>query len=163
MRNGAGRRQIRDSDPINFIRNPSVIPILPDDEATEDTVACIEYTYYKPRTLAFTDDDARLEWTQSSLSGGASVDFITRDHGLKIFVNGVVEGEVLLPGGGVHQVLRVVHYQGLVTRFAEEIFELCVSRSACEEHGGRCSPSELCRRHCETRAKFPVPAASVSM
>jgi len=96
QRNGAGRRRITATDPINFIRNPAVIPILPADEATEDTAACIEYSYYRPRTLAFADDDERLQWSWTSLSGGARIAFVSGDKGLKIFLNGLSEGEVLL-------------------------------------------------------------------
>ncbi|MBM3789056.1 MAG: hypothetical protein FJW35_01760 [Acidobacteria bacterium] len=96
VRNGSGRRRIAPDDPINFIQNPSVIPLLPSAEADANTAACIEYTYYQPSLLNFTNDDDRLQWTVRSLADGGQAAFVGAARGLRIHVNGTHEGEVLL-------------------------------------------------------------------
>jgi hypothetical protein len=96
VRHGRGRRRIRPTDPVNFIHNPSVIPMLTAAEANDQTAACIEYTYYRPRALQFTDNDARLQWSSTSLADGGNVAFVGGDRGLIVYARGVHEGEVLL-------------------------------------------------------------------
>ncbi|HEY3065779.1 MAG TPA: hypothetical protein VGL09_08305 [Methylomirabilota bacterium] len=95
-------------DPINVLRNPSVIPILsapppaaapaagspPAADATN--AARIEYTWYRPASLNFTDNDARLEWTAVSVAGGATVGFVGPATGTKVLVYGKTAGEVRL-------------------------------------------------------------------
>jgi len=95
-RNGQGRPIISENDPINFIHNPPVIPILTLAEANNQTAACIEWTYYCPAALEFTDQDDRLRWSKRSLADGGDVEFVGGDKGLIIYVRGVHEGEVLL-------------------------------------------------------------------
>jgi hypothetical protein len=94
-RNGGGT-VVRPTDSINIIPNPAVIPVLTSAQATEDTASRIEYTFYQPRTLNFTDNDDRLEWSVVSVAGGASVAFLGPQRGLKVFVYGTAEGEVRL-------------------------------------------------------------------
>jgi hypothetical protein len=81
--------------PINIIPNPSAIPILTAADANVNTAARIEYTYYYPGTLNFTDDDPRLEWSAVAISGGA-VQFLGPALGRKVMVYGTAEGEVRL-------------------------------------------------------------------
>lgn len=106
-----GGTNIGPGDPINIVPNPAVIPILsppapaagpapplaagapPRADAT--TAARIEFTFYRPNTLAFTDSDDRLEWTARPLNGGA-VAFVGPARGLKVLVYGTAAGEVLL-------------------------------------------------------------------
>ncbi len=106
--NNGGLAAIVPGDPINIIYNPSVIPILsapppaaapaagapPVADATN--AARIEYTWYRPASLAFTDNDPRLEWSVVSLAGGASVGFVGPAQGTKVLVYGKVAGEVRL-------------------------------------------------------------------
>ena len=94
--NTFGTPAISPTDPINIIPNPSVIPILTADAANATTCAQIEYTYYRPNTLAFTDHDDRLAWSALSIAGGASVEFLGPPHGTKILVYGKTAGEVRL-------------------------------------------------------------------
>ncbi len=96
VRNGRGRRVINPGDAINTIANPSVIPVLAAADATLTTAARIEYTYYRPAMLAFTEKDPRLVWSQRSLSGGAAVAFVDDPNGLVVHCYGTTEGEVLL-------------------------------------------------------------------
>jgi hypothetical protein len=103
-----GLAAITPADPINVIRNPSVIPILSAPPpapapaagappvADANNAARIEYTWYRPDSLAFTDNDSRLEWSVVSLSGGANVGFVGPAHGTKVLVYGKVAGEVKL-------------------------------------------------------------------
>jgi len=101
-----GGTSISPGDPINIVPNPSVIPILtapggaapaagapPIADATN--AARIEVTFYRPNTLAFTDNDQRLEWSARPLAGGA-VSFLGQPRGLKVMVYGTAAGEVLL-------------------------------------------------------------------
>jgi hypothetical protein len=95
------------ASPINVLPNPSVIPILsppppaaapgagspPVADATN--AARIEFSYYQPDSLAFTDSDPRLEWSWTALAGGA-IDFLGPKTGLKVMVYGTAAGEVLL-------------------------------------------------------------------
>jgi hypothetical protein len=94
--NKSGMASISPTDDINIIPNPAVIPILSDADASATTAAKIEYTYYRPNVLAFADDDERLTWSASAISGGASVKFFGPAKGLKVFVYGVTAGEILL-------------------------------------------------------------------
>lgn len=105
--NAAGTN-ILPGSPINVVANPPVIPILsppgpggalpanapPRADAT--TAARIEYTWYRPSTLAFTDSDPRLEWSYRSIAGGGAVAFLPPAVGLKVFVYGTHAGEVVL-------------------------------------------------------------------
>jgi hypothetical protein len=93
--NTAAAPAINPADAINIIPNPPVIPILADADANANTCARIQYNYYRPGTLAFTDNDSRLEWSAVSLSGGATVRFLD-DRGLKVMVYGRTAGEVEL-------------------------------------------------------------------
>lgn len=94
--NQAGRPRIQPTDPINFIHNPSVIPMLSAADANDRTAACIEWTYYRPQALDFTDNDTRLRWSSRTLAGGGSVAFVGGNQGLIVYVRGTHEGEVLL-------------------------------------------------------------------
>jgi len=96
VRNGRGRRRIRPTDPINFIHNPPVIPILTAAEANNQTAACIEWTYYRPAALGFTETDDRLRWSKVSVADGGDIEFVGGDRGLIIYVRGTHEGEVRL-------------------------------------------------------------------
>lgn len=101
-RNG-GAANITPASPINIIPNPSAIPILSPADANANTAARIEFSYYHPGTLNFTDDDPRLEWSSVAISGGA-VRFLgpgatpdgLRSRGRKVLVYGTAEGEVRL-------------------------------------------------------------------
>ncbi len=96
---------ISPASPINVLPNPAVIPILsppgstPSDGAPPvadpSNAARIVYSYYQPDSLAFTDNDPRLEWNWHPLAGGA-VDFVGPPNGLKTLVYGTAPGEVLL-------------------------------------------------------------------
>ncbi len=94
------------ASPLNILPNPSVIPILSPPGgpapaagappvATADNTARIEFSYYRPDSLAFTDADPRLEWSWSAIAGGA-VAFFGPAVGLKVRVYGTAAGEVLL-------------------------------------------------------------------
>lgn len=96
LRIRGGRRVISPTDPINFIRNPSVIPMLDAAAANDQNAACIECTYYRPRTMNLLPDDERLEWRVRSLAGGGDAAFVGDPRGTQILVYGVHEGEVLL-------------------------------------------------------------------
>ncbi|MGK3963818.1 hypothetical protein WMF38_06525 [Sorangium sp. So ce118] len=108
-----GGTTIRPGDPINIVPNPAVIPLLSPPapappaaaqalaagappRADAQTAARIEFTYYRPDTLAFTDADPRLEWSARSLAGGGAVAFLGPPCGLKVMVYGTAAGEVLL-------------------------------------------------------------------
>lgn len=92
--------------PENIMPNPPVIPILtpPTAEwepgnpprANSESAARIEFSYYHPANLNFTDADPRLEWSFRSLSGGAAVGFAGPSQGRKVLVYGTSAGEVLL-------------------------------------------------------------------
>lgn len=90
--NTAGTNVTAASD-INVIPNPAVIPILTAAEANAQTAARIEFTYYRPNTLNFTDNDARLEWSVVPISGGA-VSFVGQPRGLKVLAYGTSPGMV---------------------------------------------------------------------
>ncbi len=111
------------NSPINIIPNPPVIPILGPptaaprralqpgemdeaDWANLRNCARIEYTYYRPGTLNFSNDDRRLEWRIVSIGGGAA-SFLVQGlggglasspttRGLKVLVFGTTAGEVRL-------------------------------------------------------------------
>lgn len=103
--NNGGHAAIVAADPINIIHNPSVIPILsapppaaapaagapPVADATN--AARIEYTWYRPNSLAFSDNDPRLEWTAVPPN---NVGFVGSAVGTKVLVYGKVAGEVRL-------------------------------------------------------------------
>lgn len=87
--------------PINVIANPAVIPIIPAVRVDRNTAARIEVTYYHPASLAFTEDDRRLEWTATSANGGAvrffdGAPLREKGFGRSVMVYGVTEGEVTL-------------------------------------------------------------------
>ena len=108
IRNGTAKAVVAGSDP-NIIPNPAVIPLLSapapaagpaaalpagaPPRATAQTAARIEATYYYPNTLAFTDNDPRLEWEAVP---AARADFLGGNHGLKVMVYGKQEGDVVL-------------------------------------------------------------------
>lgn len=94
--NTAGNPTVNPADPLNIIPNPPVIPIIDKANATNQNAARIEYTYYRPGTLNFTDTDKRLVWTVVSLDGKGQADFVGGNNGIKIFVYGTAEGEVEL-------------------------------------------------------------------
>ena len=118
--NNAGPTNPTATSPINIFPNPSVIPILgppvaapagphqPEDLdsanwANSRNAAKIEFTYYVPNTMNFTDDDTRLEWSATALAGGATVSFLNTDgtvsatgHGRRVMVYGTRAGEILL-------------------------------------------------------------------
>jgi hypothetical protein len=106
--NSVGLPAIAPGDPINIIRNPSVIPILSAPPpaaapaagsppvADANNAARIEYTWYRPASLAFIDNDSRLEWTAVAVAGGASVGFVGPATGTKVLVYGKTAGEVRL-------------------------------------------------------------------
>lgn len=88
---------------INTISNPAVIPILTHAQATTQTAALIQATYYHPNTLGFQENDERLVWSYRSLAANATLGFVAPGggqpgRGLRVFVYGVgnQEGEVLL-------------------------------------------------------------------
>jgi hypothetical protein len=80
----------------NIFPNPPVIPILDAADATVRTAARIEVTYYRPGELNFALDDARLVWSQQSVSGGAQVAFVGQPRGRRVFVYGTRAGQVRL-------------------------------------------------------------------
>lgn len=87
--------------PINVIGNPSVIPIIPALRVGRSTAARVEVTYYHPASLAFTESDARLEWTATSTDGGDvrffdGAPYREKGYGRSVLVYGVAEGEVTL-------------------------------------------------------------------
>jgi hypothetical protein len=106
----SGGTSIAPADPVNIVPNPSVIPLLSAPApapapaagappvATDQNAARIEFTYYRPNVLAFTDNDARLEWTARTAPGAASgaASFLGPPNGLKVMVYGTAAGEVLL-------------------------------------------------------------------
>ena len=112
-----GNTMVTATSPINAMPNPEVIPILgpptaapigPHNNAGLDSAnwantrncARIEYTFYQPASLNFTDDDPRLEWTAVAVAGGA-VSFLKSDGtvsatglGRRVMVYGTAAGEV---------------------------------------------------------------------
>ena len=95
VNNLANGTNVTTASDINVIPNPPVIPILAPADANAQTAARIEFTYYRPSTLNFTDNDARLEWTVVPVNGGA-VSFVGQPRGRKILVYGTAAGEVRL-------------------------------------------------------------------
>jgi hypothetical protein len=93
--NIGGVGALNPADPLNIIPNPSVIPIIAAASVTDQNAARIEFTWYRPGTLAFADDDARLQWTAVGVGGGA-VAFHGRQNGTKVMVYGTARGEVIL-------------------------------------------------------------------
>jgi hypothetical protein len=93
------------ASPINVLPNPAIIPVLSapgaapaagaPPVAAADNVAQVEFSYYQPDSFAFTDNDARLQWSWSALAGGA-IAFFGPPQGLKVKVYGTAPGEVLL-------------------------------------------------------------------
>jgi hypothetical protein len=94
--NTAGAPPIHPTDSANIIPNPPVIPILLPAFANTNTCARIEYSYYRPNTLAFADNDDRLVWSAVSIGGAGSVKFLGPARGTKIMVYGETAGEVRL-------------------------------------------------------------------
>jgi hypothetical protein len=92
--NSSATKEIKASHPINVVPNPPVIPVLTAETATRDNVARIEFTFYRPSTLALTDNDSRLEWSVVNLSGTPSITFFGPKTGLKVRVYGTARGEV---------------------------------------------------------------------
>lgn len=109
--NNIGGTAVAATDPINIVPNPAVIPILgppaaaPPGPHTNDVLdqanwandrncARIEYTHYVPASLAFTDNDPRLEWTVVSVAGGGNASFLGPARGRKVRVFGTAAGEV---------------------------------------------------------------------
>jgi hypothetical protein len=99
--NGFGPGRIAPDAPINVIPNPSVIPIIPAEQAGRNNAARIEVTYYvqEPGVL-LDDDDKRLKWTAVSVDGGEAC-FVgggddATGYGLKVYLRGKSEGEVRL-------------------------------------------------------------------
>ncbi len=91
-----GNTNVRPADPINIVPNPAVIPVLTVAQANNQTAARIEFTYYRPNTLAFTNNDRRLVWSAVSVAGGGAVRFVGQPRGLKVLVYGTHAGEVRL-------------------------------------------------------------------
>lgn len=59
-----GRKaRLHPGDAVNGIENPSWIPILTQAQANSTNTAKLKVTYYRPRTLRFTANDPRLEWS----------------------------------------------------------------------------------------------------
>ncbi|MDX2448767.1 MAG: hypothetical protein QNK29_16365 [Desulfobacterales bacterium] len=78
--------RLHPGDAVNSIENPSCIPILSATSANARNTAKLKVTYYRPRTLAFTDNDTRLEWSAQPAS---RIRFLNNDnHGLKVKVYG---------------------------------------------------------------------------
>jgi hypothetical protein len=96
VRNRGGHRNISPTDPINLVRNPAAIPVLAAADADLNTAACIEHTFYRPRTMNLTVDDDRLEWSVRSIAGGGAADFVGDPLGTRIHVYGTHEGEIAL-------------------------------------------------------------------
>lgn len=109
----AGGTLLNATDPINVIPNPAVIPLLgpaaaapvgpltPQQQdaanfANPRNCARIELTYFRPGTLAFTDQDPRLEWTVVSVAAGGNAAFLGPAKGAKVLVFGTAVGEVRL-------------------------------------------------------------------
>ncbi|MHC4416895.1 MAG: hypothetical protein ACYS0G_16635 [Planctomycetota bacterium] len=102
-----GATAIVAASPINIVPNPAVIPVLTapgaaapaggPPVATATNAARIEFTWYRPRTLAFTDTDSRLVWTARPLAGtGAAAGFVGPARGRRVLVYGTSPGEILL-------------------------------------------------------------------
>ncbi len=89
-----GNVELDTKDPINVIPNPPVIPILSKNAATKKTAARIEMTYIRPGNLP-KDTLDRIEWRVVA-SGAADARILAPARGTKVFVRGVVEGEVTL-------------------------------------------------------------------
>jgi hypothetical protein len=94
VNNLAAGTNVTTASDINIIPNPPVIPILTAAEANAQTATRIEFTYYRPSTLHFTDNDPRLEWTVVPVTAGAAVSFLGQPRGLKVMVFGTTAGEV---------------------------------------------------------------------
>jgi hypothetical protein len=90
---GVGDRSPGDAP--NTIPNPPVIPILAGAAINNQNAARIEFTWFRPGDLAFTDNDPRLTWTFTQLNGG-SVTFLGGNTGRKVMVYGTARGEVKL-------------------------------------------------------------------
>ncbi len=94
---GAITAPIAPGSSLNTVPNPPVIPLLAAAAATANNTAIIEYTYFWPPSMNFTDNDARLVWSVVSLSGGAAVAFFNNvNTGRKILIYGTTAGEVRL-------------------------------------------------------------------
>jgi len=79
---------------LNLMENPAVIPIMPEGVARDATNAArFRVTYYRPRTLGFTEEDTRLTWRVVPLAGGTAT-FCGRSTGRKVRLHGVRQGEV---------------------------------------------------------------------
>jgi len=103
VRNGNGVA-VTDASDLNVIPNPSVIPVLsspalvgppPQNQpvATAQNAPKIEFTYYWPDSLNFTDNDSRLTWEADP---AASAAFLGGNQGSKVQVYGRAEGDLLL-------------------------------------------------------------------
>jgi hypothetical protein len=88
--------KVKSTSPINLFPNPPVIPVIASGKATTKNSARIEVTFYQPRTLKFTADDARLEWKTASLDGKGKVAFVGGNKGLRVHLYGKAAGEVEL-------------------------------------------------------------------
>jgi hypothetical protein len=93
---GAAAAAVTTASPVNVVTNPAYIPILAAADANANTAAVLELSYYQPGTLAFTDNDDRLEWTAVALTAGAAVAFVGPARGRKVLVYGTTAGEVRL-------------------------------------------------------------------
>lgn len=115
-----GATTIAAGDPINVVPNCSVFPVLGPPNAAPAGVldnaaldranfvnarnaSSVEFTFFQPASLAFTDTDPRLEWRVVSLDGTGNAQFLRPDGsaaatttGRKIMVFGTAEGEVRL-------------------------------------------------------------------
>lgn len=119
----------------NAISNPVVIPILAPPLparrsgvaytnaekdaapwANDRNAARIEYTWYYPRSMNFRDDDDRLTWKVTAVSGTPSVKFLGKAKGtkVKVYGTGSNEGSVLLEVW--YKELKLAVYRALVQK-----------------------------------------------
>jgi len=93
---GAITAAIAPGSNLNTVPNPPVIPLLAAAAATASNVAIIEYSYFWPPSVAFTDNDPRLVWSAVPISGGAVAFLNGVKTGRKVLVYGTTKGEVRL-------------------------------------------------------------------
>lgn len=106
-----GGANVTSASPVNVITNPVVIPRLTAAAANANTCARIELTYYRPGNLAFTANDARLQWTAVS-TGGGQVRFLGPAQGTRVQVYGTRDGAVRLDVS--MEGARIASYRALV-------------------------------------------------
>jgi hypothetical protein len=131
--------EIEARDPINKLKNPSVIVMYTEATVTEHTAAVIEITRWQHFNPDPADNDPRIRWTVDNSLGGDVAFFRAKTTGKKVLVYGTKAGEVVLEAeyGGIYK----AKFRALVAPLTQ--FRFRVSRLSTAAAGPRPSVGDI--------------------